>query len=47
MLALLGPLIRVSTYRRAVHLLLGAVILLPYVLLGWWPATRRTAARPC
>jgi signal transduction histidine kinase len=34
MTALLGPLIRVSTYRRAVHLLLGAVILLPYVLLG-------------
>jgi signal transduction histidine kinase len=30
----LGPLIRASTYRRAVHLLLGAVILLPYVLLG-------------
>jgi signal transduction histidine kinase len=27
-------LIRVSTYRRAVHLLLGAVILLPYLLLG-------------
>ena len=31
---LLGPLSRASTYRRAVHLLLGAVILLPYVLLG-------------
>jgi signal transduction histidine kinase len=31
---LLAPLIRASTYRRAVHLLLGAVILLPYVLLG-------------
>jgi signal transduction histidine kinase len=30
----LGPLTRASTYRRAVHLLLGAVILLPYVLLG-------------
>jgi signal transduction histidine kinase len=34
MRALLGPLVRASTYRRAVHLLLGAVILLPYVLLG-------------
>jgi signal transduction histidine kinase len=32
--ALLGPLVRATTYRRAVHLLLGAVILLPYVLLG-------------
>jgi signal transduction histidine kinase len=30
----LAPLVRVTTYRRAVHLLLGAVILLPYVLLG-------------
>lgn len=31
--ALLRPLIRARTYRRAVFLLLGAVILLPYVLL--------------
>jgi signal transduction histidine kinase len=30
----LAPLVRASTYRRAVHLLLGAVILLPYLLLG-------------
>jgi signal transduction histidine kinase len=30
----LAPLTRATTYRRAVHLLLGAVILLPYVLLG-------------
>ncbi len=30
----LAPLARASTYRRAVHLLLGAVILLPYLLLG-------------
>jgi signal transduction histidine kinase len=34
MTALLRPLIRARTYRRAVHLLLGAVILLPYVLLA-------------
>jgi signal transduction histidine kinase len=33
MAALLRPLIRARTYRRAVHLLLGAVILLPYMLL--------------
>ncbi|WP_345540109.1 sensor histidine kinase [Phytohabitans rumicis] len=31
---LLGPLASGRTYRRGVHLLLGAVILLPYVLLG-------------
>ncbi len=30
---LLRPLTRASTYRRAVFLLLGSVILLPYVLL--------------
>ena len=30
---LLGPLVRAGTYRRAVFLLLGAVILLPYLLL--------------
>ncbi len=30
----LGPLVRASTYRRAVYLLLGAVILLPYLLLA-------------
>ena len=34
MSALLRPLIRAGTYRRAVFLLLGAVILLPYVLLA-------------
>jgi signal transduction histidine kinase len=33
MIALLRPLVRGSTYRRAVFLMLGAVILLPYVLL--------------
>ncbi|HEX5596494.1 MAG TPA: histidine kinase dimerization/phosphoacceptor domain-containing protein, partial [Micromonosporaceae bacterium] len=31
--ALVGPLISGTTYRRGVHLLLGGVILLPYVLL--------------
>jgi signal transduction histidine kinase len=31
---LLRPLVRASTYRRAVFLLLGAVILLPYLLLA-------------
>jgi signal transduction histidine kinase len=30
----LGPLIRATTYRRAVFLLLGGVLVLPYVLLG-------------
>lgn len=30
----LAPLVRGSTYRRGVHLLLGGVILLPYLLLG-------------
>jgi signal transduction histidine kinase len=30
----LGPLASGSTYRRGVHLLLGGVLLLPYVLLG-------------
>ncbi len=30
----LAPLVRWSTYLRSVHLLLGAVVLLPYVLLG-------------
>jgi signal transduction histidine kinase len=30
----LAPLVRGSTYRRGVYLLLGGVILLPYVLLG-------------
>jgi len=29
-----GPLLSAVTYRRAIHLLLGGVILLPYVLLG-------------
>jgi signal transduction histidine kinase len=33
MTALLRPLVQAGTYRRAVFLLLGAVILLPYVLL--------------
>jgi signal transduction histidine kinase len=33
MRAVLRPLISARTYRRAVHLMLGAVILLPYVLL--------------
>jgi signal transduction histidine kinase len=33
MVAVLRPLTSARTYRRAVHLLLGAVILLPYVLL--------------
>jgi signal transduction histidine kinase len=32
--AVLGPLVSGSTYRRGVHLLLGGVLLLPYVLLG-------------
>src|SRR5256885_14109711 len=32
--AVLAPLVSATTYRRGVHLLLGAVILLPYVLLG-------------
>jgi hypothetical protein len=30
----LAPLVRGSTYRRGVYLLLGGVVLLPYVLLG-------------
>ena len=30
----LAPLVRGTTYRRAVHLLLGSVILLPYLLLA-------------
>ncbi|GII65585.1 two-component sensor histidine kinase [Sphaerisporangium krabiense] len=30
-----GPLFSATTYRRAVHLLLGGVLLLPYLLLGW------------
>ena len=30
---ILAPLVRASTYRRAVYLLLGSVILLPYLLL--------------
>ncbi|GII89178.1 two-component sensor histidine kinase [Sphaerisporangium siamense] len=30
-----GPLVSATTYRRAVHLLLGGVLLLPYLLLGW------------
>ena len=33
MISLLRPLVRAGTYRRAVFLLLGAVILLPYLLL--------------
>jgi signal transduction histidine kinase len=32
--AALGPLVSGATYRRGVHLLLGGVLLLPYVLLG-------------
>jgi signal transduction histidine kinase len=32
--AALAPLVRGSTYRRGVYLLLGGVVLLPYVLLG-------------
>ena len=32
--AVLAPLLRGSTYRRGVYLLLGGVVLLPYVLLG-------------
>ncbi|MEU9889358.1 histidine kinase [Sphaerisporangium sp. NPDC051011] len=32
--ALVAPLVSGTTYRRAVHLLLGAVLLLPYILLG-------------
>ncbi|MEU7906767.1 histidine kinase [Actinoplanes sp. NPDC049118] len=31
----LAPLVSGATYRRGVHLLLGAVLLLPYVLLGF------------
>lgn len=34
MIRVLAPLVRASTYRRGVHLLLGAVIALPYVLLA-------------
>ena len=34
MTAPLRPLVQAGTYRRAVFLLLGAVILLPYVLLA-------------
>lgn len=34
MTSALRPLVRAETYRRAVFLLLGAVILLPYVLLA-------------
>ncbi|RCG24049.1 two-component sensor histidine kinase [Sphaerisporangium album] len=34
MRGLVAPLVSGTTYRRAVHLLLGAVLLLPYVLLG-------------
>ncbi|HEY2673011.1 MAG TPA: histidine kinase [Rugosimonospora sp.] len=34
MTAVLNPLIRATTYRRAVFLLLGGVLVLPYVLLG-------------
>ena len=34
MTRVLGPLVRGSTYRRAVYLLLGAVIALPYALLA-------------
>lgn len=30
----LSPLVSGTTYRRGVHLLLGGVILLPYLLLG-------------
>ena len=30
----LAPLVRGSTYRRGVYLLLGGAVLLPYVLLG-------------
>jgi hypothetical protein len=30
----LAPLVRRSTYLRGVHLLLGAIVLLPYILLG-------------
>jgi signal transduction histidine kinase len=32
--AALAPLVRRSTYRRGVYLLLGGVVMLPYVLLG-------------
>src|SRR5436190_630591 len=32
--AVLAPLVCATTYRRGVHLLLGAVILLPYLLLA-------------
>jgi signal transduction histidine kinase len=32
--AALAPLVSATTYRRGVHLLLGGVILLPYLLLG-------------
>ncbi|MQA04438.1 MAG: two-component sensor histidine kinase [Streptosporangiales bacterium] len=37
--ALFAPLVSGSTYRRAVHLLLGGVVLLPYLLLGYMFAT--------
>ncbi|MDG4821470.1 histidine kinase [Asanoa sp. WMMD1127] len=42
MTRLLAPLVRASTYRRGVHLLLGGVLLLPYVLLGVVFATMLT-----
>ena len=34
MIAALSPLVRATTYRRAVFLLLDGVLVLPYVLLG-------------
>ncbi|WP_213453398.1 histidine kinase [Rhizomonospora bruguierae] len=44
--AALAPLVSGATYRRLVHLLLGGVILLPYVLLGAAFARLLTADSP-
>lgn len=40
-----GPLTSGPTYRRYVHLLLGAVLLLPYLALVWLFATSATVGR--
>jgi hypothetical protein len=41
---LLAPLLDSTTYLRYVHLLLGAVLLLPYLALGWLLATSARGA---
>jgi hypothetical protein len=50
--AMIGPLVSWATYRRAVHLLLNGVILLPYVLLGvtftqLWALPQARGPPPC